>query len=120
MRIFKEFRFEAAHWLPRVAEGHKCRRMHGHSYRCVVHVRGAVDPEMGWVIDFAELRDAVEPLRRQLDHYVLNEVDGLENPTCEAVARWIWRRLAAGVPGLDRVELYETDSSGCVYEGEDE
>lgn len=120
MRIFKEFRFEAAHWLPRVPEGHKCRRMHGHSYRCVVHVRGPVDPEMGWVIDFGELRDAVEPLRRQLDHYVLNEIEGLDNPTCEAVARWIWRRLAPAVPGICRLELHETATAGCVYDGEDE
>lgn len=117
MEIFKEFRFEAAHRLPNVAPEHRCYRMHGHSYRVVVHVQGPLDPKLGWVIDFADIQTAFEPLRVQLDHQVLNEVDGLANPTSEILARWIWERLT-GLQGLSAVVVWETSTSGCVYRGE--
>lgn len=116
--IFKEFTFEAAHRLPNVPAGHKCARLHGHSYRVEVHVRGEVDATMGWVVDFAELKDAFEPLRQKLDHYYLNEIEGLDNPTSENLARWIWQRLKPTLPMLSKVIVRETCTSGCVYQGE--
>ncbi len=120
MEIFKEFHFEAAHRLPFVPEGHKCGRLHGHSFRVTVHVRGPVGPDSGWVMDFADLSEVVRPLHDRLDHYYLNEIEGLENPTSEAIARWIWRNLRIALPGLDRVTVHETCTSGCTYQGEDE
>src|SRR5688572_8414109 len=106
--IVKEMRFEAAHRLPNTPEGHKCRRLHGHSFRCEVHVSGAVDPKSGWVRDFADLTEAFAPLMAQLDHHFLNEVPGLENPTSENLATWIWSRLAPALPGLSAVVVHET------------
>jgi 6-pyruvoyltetrahydropterin/6-carboxytetrahydropterin synthase len=115
--VFREFRFEAAHWLPRVPEGHQCGRTHGHSYRVEVHVRGEVGGRSGWVIDFADIKAAWQPLHDALDHRLLNDVPGLENPTSELLARWVWGRLAGPLPGLCRVVVRETCTSGCVYEG---
>ena len=117
MELFKEFGFESAHWLPNVPEGHKCRRMHGHSFRAVVRVEGAVGDASGWVMDFAELKAAVQPAIDELDHRSLNDVDGLENPTSERIAVWIWNRIADQLPGLSAVEVRETCTSGCVYRG---
>ncbi len=117
MDVFREFTFEAAHRLPRVPAGHKCGRLHGHSYRVEVHVRGPVRPDLGWVLDFADLKAAFAPLHDQLDHRYLNEVAGLDNPTSENVARWIWDRLFPVLP-LARIVVRETCTSGCVYEGE--
>lgn len=118
MEIFKEFTFEAAHRLPNVPAEHKCARLHGHSYRVEIHVRGEVDDTLGWVVDFAEIKNAFEPLRQTLDHHYLNEITGLENPTSEHLARWIWERLMASLPLLSKVVVRETCTSGCVYQGE--
>ena len=115
--IFKEFTFEAAHRLPFVPEGHKCFRLHGHSFRVEIHVTGDVDPATGWIMDFGDIKDAFKPLHRQLDHNYLNEIPGLENPTSENLAAWIWDRLRPQLPGLARVLVRETCTSGCVYEG---
>jgi 6-pyruvoyltetrahydropterin/6-carboxytetrahydropterin synthase len=117
MDIFKEFRIEAAHRLPNVPEGHKCRRLHGHSFRITVHVRGPVGEQTGWVRDFADITQAFAPLHQVLDHHFLNEVPGLENPTSENLARWVWERIAPSLPDLHRVEISETCTSGCSYEG---
>jgi 6-pyruvoyltetrahydropterin/6-carboxytetrahydropterin synthase len=117
VEIFREFTFEAAHRLPRVPEGHKCARLHGHSYRLEVHVHGDVDPTLGWVIDFADIKAAVGPVVDQLDHYYLNEVPGLENPTSENLARWTWERLREALP-LSAIVVRETCTSGCIYRGE--
>jgi 6-pyruvoyltetrahydropterin/6-carboxytetrahydropterin synthase len=119
MEIFKEFGFEAAHRLPNVPAGHKCARLHGHSFRVEVHVRGPVDERMGWVMDFADLKAAVKPVIDQLDHYYLNEIAGLENPTSEVLARWLWARLRPSLPTLARIVVRETCTSGCTYHGED-
>lgn len=119
MEIFKEFTFEAAHRLTGVPPTHKCARLHGHSFRCEVHVKGPVDPKLGWVIDFSDIKAAFEPLYKQLDHNYLNEIEGLSNPTSEVLAKWIWRALRAQLP-LSRVVVRETCTSGCVYAGEDE
>jgi 6-pyruvoyltetrahydropterin/6-carboxytetrahydropterin synthase len=117
IELVKDFRFEAAHYLPLVPEGHKCRRMHGHSFRGEVAVRGAIDPATGWVMDFAELKVAVNPLVKRLDHYLLNEIEGLENPTSEVLSVWIWKQLAPTLPLLYRVTIEETCSSRCHYFG---
>lgn len=117
MELVKDFRFEAAHFLPHVAEGHKCRRIHGHSFRGEVAVRGPVGEHTGWVMDFADLKRAVDPFIERLDHYLLNEVEGLENPTSERIAIWLWERLAPALPGLHRVTVEETCSSRCHYLG---
>lgn len=117
--IFKEFTFEAAHRLPHVPPGHKCGRLHGHSFRVEVHVKGALDPKLGWVIDFADIKAAWKPLDDILDHYYLNEIEGLENPTAENLARWIWRRLKPRLPLVSKLVVRETCTSGSVYRGED-
>lgn len=119
MEIFKSFRFEAAHRLPNVPPGHKCEKLHGHSYRIEVHVRGSVGAETGWVIDFVDIENAFRPIFEQLDHTVLNDIDELSNPTSENIAAWIWRKLRRSVPGLAKLVVHETDTSGCVYEGQD-
>ncbi len=115
--IFKEFRLEAAHLLPNVPEGHKCRRLHGHSFLVGVYVTGPVGGRSGWVMDFADLSAAWSPVHDQLDHRYLNEVPGLENPTSEVLARWVWDRLVVDLPGLSRVVVRETCTSGCEYRG---
>lgn len=120
MEIFREFSFEAAHRLPHVVAAHKCARLHGHSYRVAIHIRGEVGERSGWVIDFADIDAAFKPLLARLDHYYLNEIEGLENPTSEILARWIWVRLRPALPSLSKVVIRETCTSGCVYEGEDE
>jgi 6-pyruvoyltetrahydropterin/6-carboxytetrahydropterin synthase len=119
MEIYKKFTLEASHSLPLLPEGHPCRKLHGHSFRVEVRVRGPVAEAGGWVMDFADLDAAVRPLLGELDHAHLNEVEGLGNPTCERIALWIWRRLAPALPGLSRVTVGETDATGCVYAGED-
>ena len=115
--LCQKVRIEAAHYLPRVPEGHKCRRLHGHSYHIEIVVGGEVDPDTGWLIDFAEIRSAFTPLHEQLDHHYLNEVEGLENPTSENLARWIWERLAPKIP-LVEIRIDETCTSSCVYRGQ--
>ncbi len=118
MDAFSAFTFEAAHRLPRVPEGHKCARLHGHSYRVEVHVEGPVDPDSGMVVDFADIKAAFRPLSERLDHFYLNDVEGLENPTSENLAKWIWDRLVAPLP-LTRVVIRETCTSGVEYRGPD-
>ena len=118
MEIFREFTFEAAHRLPNVPDGHKCARLHGHSFAVTVHVTGPVDPRTGWVMDFADVKAGFRPLLEALDHRYLNEIEGLENPTSEVLARWIWARLAPRLPGLSGITVKETCTSGCVYRGE--
>lgn len=119
MTIVKELRFEAAHYLPRTPEGHKCRRVHGHSFRCEVHVTGPVDPSTGWVCDFADLTAAFAPLLALLDHNLLNEIPGLENATSENLARHIWDALVVALPGLSAVVIHETCAARCIYTGPD-
>jgi 6-pyruvoyltetrahydropterin/6-carboxytetrahydropterin synthase len=117
VRLAHEFRFEAAHLLPKVPPGHKCARLHGHSFRVELVVAGPVDEQTGWFIDFQRLFDAWKPLHEQLDHRFLNEVPGLDNPTSELLARWIWDRVRRGLPELARVTVFETCESRCEYEG---
>ena len=118
MDVFRVFQVEAAHWLPNVPEGHKCARLHGHSFRIEVHVTGEPGGHTGWVMDFADLRAAFQPLYDQLDHHCLNEIDGLENPTSENLARWIWQNLKPGLEELSKVVVCETCNAGCIYLGD--
>lgn len=120
MRLFKEFSFESAHRLPNVPDGHKCARLHGHSFHVRVTIEGPVGERSGWVMDFADLKRAFAPIHDALDHRYLNDIEGLENPTSEHLSRWIWQRLVASLPGLVEVEVRETCTSGCAYRGEDE
>ena len=119
MRIFKEFTWEASHRLPHVAANHKCSRLHGHSYRVEIHVQGEVSEASGMVMDFADLKTAFQPLLDRLDHYYLNDIEGLENPTSENLAMWIWDRLKPTLPQLSMVLVRETCTSGCTYEGKE-
>lgn len=118
MEIFKKFTIESAHRLPNVPEGHKCARLHGHSFGIEIHVAGPVNQEKGWVMDFADIKKAFKPLYDALDHRYLNEIEGLENPTSENLARWIWVKLKPELPELSKVVIYETCTSGCAYTGD--
>jgi 6-pyruvoyltetrahydropterin/6-carboxytetrahydropterin synthase len=120
MEIFKEFTFEAAHRLPSVPPGHKCGRLHGHSFKVEVRVAGPVGTDSGWVMDFADVKRAFQPLHDLLDHNYLNDIDGLSNPTSEVLARWIWTRLRPRLPLLKLVVVRETCTSGCIYTGEED
>jgi 6-pyruvoyltetrahydropterin/6-carboxytetrahydropterin synthase len=115
VNLVKSFQFEAAHWLPTFPEGHKCRRLHGHSFHVDVVVSGEVSPEKGYLIDYGTIKDAVEPLRVRLDHYLLNDVEGLENPTSEMVARWIYDRLKPRLALLTAVRVRETCTCAAEY-----
>lgn len=117
MDLFKAFTLEAAHLLPNVPAGHKCARLHGHSFRIEIHVSGDVGADTGWVMDFADIKAAFRPLYDRLDHHYLNDIEGLENPTSERLAMWIWERLAPGLPLLSEVVVHETCTSGCRYRG---
>jgi 6-pyruvoyltetrahydropterin/6-carboxytetrahydropterin synthase len=117
MQLRRTFQFEAAHRLPRVAPDHKCARLHGHSFVAEVVVEGEVDPHFGWVMDYADIKAAFAPLYRQLDHHYLNDIPGLENPTSEILARWIWDQLKPSLPLLTEIVVAETCTARCVYRG---
>jgi 6-pyruvoyltetrahydropterin/6-carboxytetrahydropterin synthase len=117
-RLIKEFRFEAAQTLPSLPGDHKCKKMHGHSFKIEIAVEGEVDPKIGWVYDHARISRAMEPLLDQLDHSYLNEIEGLENPTIEYMAGWFWKRLAPHLPGLCEIVIHETPTARCVFRGE--
>ena len=119
MEIFKVFKFDAAHRLPNVGEGHKCSELHGHSFRVEIHINGLVDSHLGWVMDFADIDKAFQPLHNQLDHKYLNDIEGLDNPTSENIARWIWNRLNLTLPQLSKIIVQESPESGCIYRGEE-
>lgn len=117
--IFREFTFDAAHRLDHLPPTHKCARLHGHTYRLILHVSGPLDPEHAWIMDFAEIKTLVAPTLAMLDHHYLNDVPGLDKPTVENIAAWIWERLKPVLPALYRITLYESDSAGCVYTDEE-
>jgi 6-pyruvoyltetrahydropterin/6-carboxytetrahydropterin synthase len=117
MELRKSFQFEAAHLLPLLPETHKCRRLHGHSFMVEIVVSGECDPKLGWVMDYADITKAFKPLWDKLDHHYLNEVPGLENPTSEIIAVWIWEKLKPRLPLLSEVVVAETCTARCVYRG---
>ena len=118
IELIKEYRFESAHRLPRVPPGHKCARLHGHSFRFEINLVGEVDPETGWLIDFGVIDQYVMPLVERVDHHLLNEIEGLENPTSEVLVRWLWDHLRPSLPQLVAVTLWETHDARCVYRGD--
>lgn len=117
MDVFKEFTFEAAHRLPNVPAGHKCSRLHGHSFQVRLTLSGDLDPTLGWVMDFSDIKAVFKPVYDRLDHHYLNDIPGLENPTSENLAVWIWNEVKPLLPQLSAVEIRETCTSGCVYRG---
>jgi 6-pyruvoyltetrahydropterin/6-carboxytetrahydropterin synthase len=119
MEIFKVFHIDAAHRLPNVPAGHKCARVHGHSFRIEVHIMGPVDSKLGWVIDFADMAKAFQPVHDQLDHKYLNDIGGLSNPTSENLAKWIWQRMHSALPQLSKIVVQESTESGCIYTGKE-
>jgi 6-pyruvoyltetrahydropterin/6-carboxytetrahydropterin synthase len=118
IELRKTFQFEAAHLLPNLPASHKCRRLHGHSFVVEIVVAGEIDPKLGWLIDYAEISDTFKPLLERLDHYYLNEIPGLENPTSENIAIWIWRDLKPRLALLTEVVVAETCTARCVYRGD--
>jgi 6-pyruvoyltetrahydropterin/6-carboxytetrahydropterin synthase len=117
MEVFKSFTLEAAHQLPNVPDAHPCARVHGHSFVIELWVSGFVGSRTGWVIDFADIIEVFKPLNDQLDHRLLNDIEGLSNPTSENLAIWIWDRVSPALRGLSKVVVRETATSGCVYRG---
>ena len=117
IKLSKTFDFEAAHWLPTFPQGHKCRRLHGHSFHVDVVVEGEVDPARGFLVDYGDIKAAIEPVRMQLDHYLLNEIPGLDNPTAEMLTKWIYDRLKPALPLLSCVIVRETCTSSAEYRG---
>lgn len=117
VRLVRKLSFEAAHRLPHVPEGHKCERLHGHSFRVELVVEGPVNEKTGWFIDYADIDDAWAPLYETLDHRYLNEVPGLENPTSENLCRFLWEKLQPRLPSLSRVVVHETCDATCEYDG---
>ncbi|KYP97175.1 6-carboxy-5,6,7,8-tetrahydropterin synthase [Sodalis-like endosymbiont of Proechinophthirus fluctus] len=115
--LYKNFTFESAHRLPYVPTGHKCSRLHGHSFLVRLEVTGEVDPHTGWIMDFANLKASFKPILNRLDHYYLNDIPGLENPTSEVLAQWIWQQLKPQLPLLSAVAVKETCTAGCIYRG---
>lgn len=117
MEIYREFTFDAAHRLAELPEAHRCSRFHGHTFTVSVHVEGEVDPDLGWVVDYGEIKEICAPLIGILDHSCLNEVPGLKNPTSENIALWLWERISPSLPGLSMIEVRETAKTGCRYRG---
>ncbi len=117
VELRKTFQFEAAHYLPKLPQGHKCRRLHGHSFRVEIAIEGEVDKNLNWLMDYADISAAFKPLLEILDHNYLNEIQGLENPTSEAIAAWIWERLKPALPQLKEIVVAETCTSRCVFRG---
>jgi len=118
MELRKTFQFEAAHLLPHLPKAHKCRRLHGHSFVVEIVIEGECDPKLGWLMDYADISAAFKPILDRLDHYYLNEISGLENPTSENLAAWIWKRLHPKLPLLKKIVVAETCMSRCVYRGD--
>ena len=117
MEIYKEFSFDSAHFLPNVPDGHKCKGMHGHTYKLKVFIKGKLDPHLGWIMDFKDLKDALLPVIDRLDHKLINDIPGLQNPTAENITVWIWDQIKPALPQLSRIELYETPTTGVIYSG---
>ncbi|NND08593.1 MAG: 6-carboxytetrahydropterin synthase QueD [Saprospiraceae bacterium] len=117
MKIFKKFTFDSAHFLPMVPDGHKCKETHGHTYQMTAVFEGKLDEELEWVIDFAEIKGVINPIIDRIDHKLLNDIEGLQNPTCEVIAIWLWNQIKPEIHMLCQIQLNETPTSGVIYEG---
>jgi 6-pyruvoyltetrahydropterin/6-carboxytetrahydropterin synthase len=118
VELCRKYNFSAAHYLPRLPREHKCRRLHGHSYEIEVAVRGEVDPEVGWLMDYGSIDQQVKPILAELDHRTLNDIPGLENATAEILCGWLWERLEGRLLGLHRISTAETCAAACHYYGD--
>lgn len=116
VEIYKEFTFEAAHLLPCTPPGHRCSRLHGHSFSVRIYIEGTPQPETGWILDYGEIKTRFAPVLEKLDHHYLNEISGLENPTSENLAQWIWEELKPTLAILSKIEVKETCTVGCIYQ----
>jgi len=118
MEIYKEFSFDSAHRLPHVPDGHKCGRLHGHTFYVTVYVSGELKQPVGWILDFADIKAVVKPIIDRIDHIYLNDIEGLENPTSENIAIWLWQQIKPQLPELSKIQVKETCTSGCIYVGD--
>ena len=118
MILYKQFSFDAAHFLPYVEDGHKCKSMHGHTYYLIIFIEGKIQEKEGWILDYSDLKKAVKPVIEQVDHALLNNIPGLENPTTELFSVWLWNKIKPCLPSLIKIELKETPTTGVIYEGE--
>ena len=118
MEIFKVYYFDSAHYLPNVPPDHKCRNMHGHTYKLIVFISGSSNNDMGWVMDFSDLKKTIQPIIESVDHKILNEIPGLKNPTCENIAKWLWEKIIIKIPEVTKIELHETPTTGVIYSGD--
>ena len=118
VRLTKDFILEAAQSLTKVPAGHKCARLHGHTFTIEISVEGEVNPDTGWLYDHALISAAMRPIIEELDHSYLNDVPGLENPTIEMMAGWLWNKLSPQLPGLAEIVIHETPFARCSYRGE--
>ena len=114
-KIYKEFHFDAAHFLPNTPDTHKCHRLHGHTYHVTLYLTAEELDETGWVVDFGEIKRFFKPIEERLDHNLLNDIPGLENPTSEVLAKWIYDQLKVDLPQISEVKVQETTSAGCSY-----
>lgn len=117
MTIFKQFTFDSAHFLPNVPDGHKCKNIHGHTYRLTVYITGELHSQQQWVMDFSDVKETINTVLIEIDHKILNGIEGLGNPTCENVTLWLWNKIKPRIPKLIKIELWETSTSGTVYNG---
>ncbi len=120
MEVYREFKFDAAHRLPNLPPDHKCSRLHGHTFKVIIMLEAPVGTDTGWVRDFAEIKRLSAPVIDELDHTFLNDIPGLENPTSENIAIWVWNILKPLIPELSSIEIKETASAGCRYRGQDQ
>jgi|TARA_B100001250_G_scaffold411074_1_gene438878 6-pyruvoyltetrahydropterin/6-carboxytetrahydropterin synthase len=118
MEVYKTFAVESARSLPHLPDDHPCKKVHGHSFKITITINGKVNENTGFVMDFSEIDSVFSPIHRMIDHTYLNEIKGLENPSSENLCRWIWSKLSSSLPGLKKIEIKETESTGCIYQGE--
>ena len=117
MDLFFRFDFAAARYLPNLSASHRCHRLHGHTFHVELTIRGEVGRDTGWIVDFDDVDRIIGELKDDLDHRQLNDIPGLENPTTERVAEWLWARIVARFAGLYRVTVQEHPSRGVSYYG---
>jgi len=118
MVVYKKFTIESARSLPNLPDSHPCKRLHGHSFKIIITVKGEINKKTGFIIDFNDIDTAFNPIKNKLDHVYLNDIEGLNNPSSENICKWIWKKLKNKLPGLSMIEIKETTSTGCKYKGE--
>ena len=118
MIVYKKFNIESARSIPNLPKTHPCHHIHGHSFKIIISVKGPVNKQNGFVTDFQDIDDAFSPFKKELDHSYLNDIEGLQNPTSENICIWIWNKIQSSLPNIYKIEIKETDSTGCIYKGE--